>query len=160
VSALRSRRHISPFLDATRNRPKTPSRGCGRNHRLAWLYGPARMTEKPSNVAPPNSAPTLSALIGESRGAIQPARLAANARRMTRLRTSDTRPVMVIPGLGTNDVSTWPLRQWLSSKGHRTVGWGLGVNRGDPELVLDACAANVEQLARRARTKVHLIGWS
>jgi hypothetical protein len=116
------------------------------------------MTSTPSDVPLPQTAPSLVSLVGESRGAVQPARLVANARRLARVRTRDTRPVMVIPGLGTNDLSTWPRRQWLASKGHRCVGWGLGVNRGDPELVLDTCTTNVEKLAVRTGTKVHLIG--
>jgi pimeloyl-ACP methyl ester carboxylesterase len=118
------------------------------------------MTRNPTDVPLPTSAPPPAAFIGELRGAVQPARLAASAIRLTRTRTSDTRPVMIIPGLGTNDLSTWPLRQWLTTKGHRAVGWGLGVNRGDPEGVLPTCIATAQALSKQERTKVHLIGWS
>ena len=38
------------------------------------------------------------------------------------------RPVLVLPGFVTGDITTAPLRAFLRSLGHRPFGWGLGLN--------------------------------
>lgn len=39
-------------------------------------------------------------------------------------------PVMVLPGFTANDLSTAPLRYFLSKNGYAVEGWGLGFNTG------------------------------
>ena len=72
----------------------------------------------------------------------------------------DGQRIIVVPGFGTGDISTLPLRQYLASLGYRVSGWNMGVNSGD---VLDAIA----RLNQRVQTEhaaedeqIILIGWS
>lgn len=96
-------------------------------------------------------------------------------------------PVMVLPGLGTNDASTAPLRYYLSQFGFNTEGWGLGLNRGGRGLIkdlselsdrwdidrtrphngegevpalLDRVIDRIEMRSKAAGRPIHLVGWS
>lgn len=42
--------------------------------------------------------------------------------------------VMVLPGFGSPDTHTWPLRRFLALHGFRPEGWGLGRNRAGLDL--------------------------
>ncbi len=75
-------------------------------------------------------------------------------------RTAHPVPVIVLPGLGTNDVSTLPLRWYLSRIGHRVVGWQLGVHRLPVETALRAFVPRLESFADTAGRDVTLVGWS
>jgi len=79
---------------------------------------------------------------------------------LRRLPRGDGHPVMVFPGLGANDVTTWPLRGLLRSLGYVTQAWGQGVNAGPRRGVLDRCAADIRALANRTGEPVSLLGWS
>jgi len=72
----------------------------------------------------------------------------------------DGHPVLVFPGLMASDVSTKPLRRFLTRKGYVTYGWEHGSNLGPREGVLDHCMARVRELRRRHRRRISLIGWS
>lgn len=71
----------------------------------------------------------------------------------------DGRQVMVLPGFGTDDKSTWPLRQFLNHLGYEALPWNLGRNKGRPEedagRVIDTLAS-----IRRSDEPITLIGWS
>ena len=68
------------------------------------------------------------------------------------------RPVMVIPGFLSSDYSTVIMRSALTAAGFRVHGWGLGMNMGAREDLLDRID---EQLSRAAREgPVALVGWS
>ena len=68
---------------------------------------------------------------------------------LRRLPRGDGHPVMVFPGLGANDATTWPLRGFLRSLGYVTQAWGQGFNAGPRVGVLDRCAADIRELADR-----------
>lgn len=70
------------------------------------------------------------------------------------------RPVLVIPGLLTGDVSTAYLRRSLAAAGFRPFGWGEGRNSGANRAKLDALEQRVVALHREHGMKVVLIGWS
>ena len=72
----------------------------------------------------------------------------------------DGHPVLVLPGLMASDTSTKPLRRFLESKGYAAVGWGLGSNLGPRDGVLDGCRTLLQDLRRRHKRKVSLLGWS
>ena len=72
----------------------------------------------------------------------------------------DGHPVLVFPGLITGDFSTLPLRNYLRSRGYATYPWGLGINRGPREGVVDACFALLDKLSDEHGRAVSLIGWS
>jgi pimeloyl-ACP methyl ester carboxylesterase len=67
---------------------------------------------------------------------------------------------MVVPGFATDDGWTTNLRQFLSSIGYHTVGWGLGRNRGNVPKLVPRLVDQVARLSRDRRAPVSLIGWS
>jgi len=72
----------------------------------------------------------------------------------------DGRPVLVIPGLATGDVSTTLLRRTLKARGFRPEGWRLGVNSGADPRKVERLERQIEQMHARTGKKVILIGWS
>lgn len=72
----------------------------------------------------------------------------------------DGRTVMVLPGLFNTDRATIVLRRYLTAKGYRAHGWGLGRNRGIRSVGADAgrLIARIESLATNG--PVTLIGIS
>lgn len=73
------------------------------------------------------AAPTRAALLGESRAALDALALAPQLLRRVP-RSAAPRDVIVLPGFGTDDRSTWALRHVLGRAGHRVERWGLGRN--------------------------------
>lgn len=72
----------------------------------------------------------------------------------------DGHPVLVFPGMGANDLTTAPLRNFLNDLGYVTQGWGQGLNLGPRDGVLTQCAADVRALSEKHGRPVSLIGWS
>ena len=68
--------------------------------------------------------------------------------------------VMVLPGFGADDRSTWILRRYLSEIGYEPKGWRLGRNGGDVERTLDSVVERVDQLVARTGGPISLVGWS
>ena len=56
------------------------------------------------------------------------------ARRQTATQTT-TLPVIVLPGIGADDHSTWPMRYFLRQHGYKSEGWGLGRNTAGRGLI-------------------------
>lgn len=69
-------------------------------------------------------------------------------------------PIIVLPGLGADDVSTRPLRWYLSRLGHRVVGWELGTNRLPVATAVSRFIPRLEAVAAEAGGPVTLVGWS
>ena len=72
----------------------------------------------------------------------------------------DGHPVLVLPGLAANNLSTVPLRGYLSQRGYRPYPWNFGLNLGPRPGVLSGCIEHVKEIAGEAGRKVSLIGWS
>jgi len=73
--------------------------------------------------------------------------------------STDPHPVLIIPGLLSDDASTKPLRQVLQRRGFQVYGWGLGRNMA--KLTdLEALEARLVQLYDQHQAKVNIIGWS
>jgi hypothetical protein len=70
----------------------------------------------------------------------------------------DGSKLMVIPGFLATDRTTLGLQRALAEAGFRVTGWGLGLNRGVTEDVVDRIAARVQAFG--AGRKVVLVGWS
>ena len=79
---------------------------------------------------------------------------------LRRLPRGDGHPVLVFPGMATNDVTTLPLRRFLDALGYATQPWGQGFNFGPRDGVLKRCARDVRALSERHGRPVSLIGWS
>ncbi len=72
----------------------------------------------------------------------------------------DGHSVMVFPGLAAPDLSTMPLRAFLSQRGYDTHGWSQRFNMGPRAGVLERCLTRVQWLRKRTGRKVSLVGWS
>jgi pimeloyl-ACP methyl ester carboxylesterase len=72
----------------------------------------------------------------------------------------DGHSVVIFPGLTASEVSTRTLREYLARQGYAPHDWGLGINLGPREGVLDGCLDLVKKLRNESGRKVSLIGWS
>ncbi len=72
----------------------------------------------------------------------------------------DGHAVIVFPGLAAPDMSTLPLRLFLSATGYRAYGWELRFNFGPRAGVIEASLEHVRKVRRSTGRKVSLIGWS
>ncbi|ARU57430.1 hypothetical protein OLMES_3392 [Oleiphilus messinensis] len=70
------------------------------------------------------------------------------------------KPVLVIPGFGASDMSTFILRNYLKRSGFEAHGWGLGINRGTTGKVRDSLIKKVAALHQKTNQKVAVVGWS
>lgn len=68
--------------------------------------------------------------------------------------------VLVLPGLGAGDRSTFALRGFLASLGHDVHGWGRGRNVRLPQLEIPAIIRQVDQMFAASGAPVSLVGWS
>ncbi|MGH8796369.1 MAG: esterase/lipase family protein [Caldimonas sp.] len=72
----------------------------------------------------------------------------------------DGHPVLVLPGLISNDSSTQLLRSYLADRGYAVHGWGLGRNMGLKPGLEEKMKARLCELQREHGRKVSLVGWS
>ncbi|HEX7381279.1 MAG TPA: hypothetical protein VF265_03895 [Nevskiaceae bacterium] len=72
----------------------------------------------------------------------------------------DGHPVMVIPGLCTDDTWTTLLRGFLEQHGYQAYGWDLGANRGTSAQVVTGMARRVDEITQRHGRAMSIIGWS
>ncbi len=72
----------------------------------------------------------------------------------------DGHSVIIFPGLTASEVSTLTLRDYLARQGYDPHDWGLGINLGPREGVLDGCLDLIKKVRRQSGRKVSLIGWS
>jgi pimeloyl-ACP methyl ester carboxylesterase len=72
----------------------------------------------------------------------------------------DGHPVLVMPGLGANDLSTLPIRQFLSERGYKPYPWEQGLNLGPRKGVIEACEHRLQCIYEHHLRPVSLLGWS
>ena len=73
---------------------------------------------------------------------------------------SDGDPVLVVPGLGTNDAATVLLRHHLELAGYEVHTWNQGINRGPRDGVMRKLSQRVRAIARSTQRPVRIVGWS
>ena len=105
-------------------------------------------------------APSALLLMLETRAVWEMGAMLAATPWLRRLPKGDGHPVLVFPGMGANDLTTVPLRNFLKRLGYATQAWGQGFNFGPRDGVLKRCAADVRELAVSHGQPVSLIGWS
>jgi pimeloyl-ACP methyl ester carboxylesterase len=76
------------------------------------------------------------------------------------LPAGDGQPVLVLPGLLTDDISTRPLRRTLRGLGHHAHGWRLGRNIGPTASAVTGMRDRLDALCQRHGRPVTLVGWS
>ena len=111
-----------------------------------------------AELTPPR--PDLAAPWREAAGLLALPRLGLSLGDLARDPAGNGSLVLVLPGFGAGDASTWPLRAFLASRGHRVQGWGLGANRLDVPSTIAAMADAVVRHADRQGAPVALVGWS
>ncbi len=79
---------------------------------------------------------------------------------LSRAPHGDGHGVMVLPGLGAGDLSTFPLRRFLQRLGYQVSGWGLGLNVGPTAKVIHGLRDRVTAMADHTGGRVSLVGWS
>jgi pimeloyl-ACP methyl ester carboxylesterase len=99
-------------------------------------------------------------LLGELRGAFEPARLLVRAPLIATLPRGHGQHVVVLPGYGASESSTTVLQAFLRVLGYRSCGWGLGRNTGNAAKLMPKVARRIEELADGRQNEVHLVGWS
>lgn len=125
---------------------------------------PLNRRRKPAGAVPPPAEelqpPGAIHLMLEARAPWEWAAMLAAAPWLYQLPTGDGHPVIVYPGLGATDITTAPLRAFLSSRGYVPYAWKQGFNFGPRHGVLDALRDQLRQVHERHQRKVSLIGWS
>ncbi len=105
-------------------------------------------------------APSLLWLVAEPRAAIEALSVIFTKQTWQHVPKGNGEPVMVLPGLGTNDFSTTPLRKFLSNIGYDVYGWELGINRGFKPEYEDKMLKRLRQIYIEKKQPVKLVGWS
>jgi pimeloyl-ACP methyl ester carboxylesterase len=72
----------------------------------------------------------------------------------------DGHPALVLPGFGTSDRATAPLRAALRRVGYQAHGWRLGANRGSNSETVERTADHLRMLFQRSGQQVSIIGHS
>ncbi|MEO6409463.1 MAG: alpha/beta hydrolase [Burkholderiaceae bacterium] len=119
------------------------------------------MTHSDNRAEPkPLRAPGVLSLLLEARAPLEYAASVALAPWLRRSPRGDGHAVLVLPGLGANDVSTAPMRRFLGTLGYDAHPWGQGFNFGPRTGVLKNCSRALQALAERHGSPVSLVGWS
>src|SRR4051794_41466142 len=79
---------------------------------------------------------------------------------MSRLPRGDGHPVLVLPGLLADDVSTRTLRSVLRKLGYDVHGWGLGRNIGPTATCVNGIRDLLDRVSDSSGRPVTVIGWS
>lgn len=108
----------------------------------------------------PLAAPKPGSLLREVRLARELPRLLLRSPRLATAPRGHSSPVLVVPGIGSDDWATAPLRGYLRSLGHNARGWGLGRNHGDVEALVEDVTGVVDTWSQTAEQPIHLVGWS
>lgn len=120
------------------------------------------MPHLPEHKAPPQDikAPNAFLMMLEGRAPWEYAAMLAAMPWLRRLPKGDGHPILVFPGLGAADVTTWPLRLFLQRLGYVTYPWRQGLNFGPRDGVLEACREQALDIHRRHGEPLSLVGWS
>jgi pimeloyl-ACP methyl ester carboxylesterase len=79
---------------------------------------------------------------------------------LRRMGAGDQHPVLLLPGFGTTDESTLPLRWALRSQGYWAHSWRLGRNIGPTSRIVTGMRHRIEELHDQHGRTVTLIGQS
>ena len=112
-------------------------------------------------LVPTTLRPSLALFISEPARAIADyAATLATATVLLRAARGDGHPVLVLPGLLAEDVSTATMRLYLRSLGYEVHGWRLGRNLGPTPAILSGITKRLEHLHRATGRQISLVGWS
>lgn len=96
----------------------------------------------------------------QARAALELGQVRARRRLLASASPGDGHPVVVLPGLFANDLTTRPLRRFLRELCYDAHGWGLGVNWGPAPGLREKLDALLLGLHARHGRRVSIVGWS
>ncbi|MDP5071752.1 MAG: alpha/beta fold hydrolase [Congregibacter sp.] len=106
-------------------------------------------------------APSRLATFLELRAPIDWASVLLRAPQLACASKGDGRPIMLLPGYGTDERSMRPLGRYLKYLGYDVHDWGLGRNRGDVDEDMVRVGERARKLQdERGGASITLIGWS
>lgn len=110
---------------------------------------------------PQAQPPTRLATLLEARAPLDWASVLYRAPQLLAAPRGDGRPVMLLPGYGTDEASMRPLGKFLRYLGYDVYDWGLGRNRGNVEDYIQRVGNRVQQIRNDCDGRqITLIGWS
>ena len=113
------------------------------------------------NALPTAKQPGRFTALRELRAPLDWASLLLLAPELRRAPRGDGRPVMLLPGYGTDEYAMRPLGRYLGYLGYDVYDWGLGRNRGNVDGDVRRLGEQLESLAETlAGEPMTLIGWS
>jgi pimeloyl-ACP methyl ester carboxylesterase len=121
---------------------------------------PAAKPLTPKQAAPDIQAPTAWQVALEARAPWELFALMATMPWWSQLPRGDGHPVVVYPGLGAADYSTFPMRRVLQALGYPTYAWEQGLNLGPRGGVLSGCREQLREVYKRHGQAASLVGWS
>jgi pimeloyl-ACP methyl ester carboxylesterase len=104
--------------------------------------------------------PVIASIFNEAFAAFELPKLLLRAPQLGRFKTKKPRKIIVMPGFGADDLSTLPIRGYLSFLGHQVQGWNRGLNIKDVEETLNELVEDVEKQTRHAEAPIVIVGWS
>ena len=115
----------------------------------------------PASTAPGSRAPGPILLWSDyPRSIAELLSLGATWRQLATAPRADAHPVLVLPGIGTSDIATVPLRRYLTYLGYRAYGWHLGRNIGPTAAAVEGMRIRLAQIHERHDEQVTIVGWS
>lgn len=106
------------------------------------------------------NAPSFLAVANELLTPFEFAHLALSTFSLLQQPSGSGEPVLVLPGMGTNDTSTLILRSYLNWLGYSSFGWGLGKNTGNLSQLQPAVGELVSNKYDQDQQPIAIIGWS
>jgi pimeloyl-ACP methyl ester carboxylesterase len=79
---------------------------------------------------------------------------------LRRMPKGDGHPVLVLPGFTASDISTAPLRRYLTRIGYNVFAWELGRNWGIVGDLEDRMYGRAQQIHDQTGQSISIIGWS
>jgi pimeloyl-ACP methyl ester carboxylesterase len=108
----------------------------------------------------PQSAPSLSLLLGELRVARDWANARARPVALEMEPVGNGAPILTMPGFLAADMSMTQMRRSLNAAGFKAKRWKMGMNSGATADLFDRLDARVAYIAAAEGRAVHLVGWS
>ena len=110
---------------------------------------------------PVASQPSRLATLLELRAPLDWATILLRAPQLLSAPRGDGRPIMLLPGYGTDEGSMRPLGRYLRLLGYDVYDWGMGRNRGDVDNYVASVGERVAEIHAALDGKpLTLIGWS
>jgi pimeloyl-ACP methyl ester carboxylesterase len=117
------------------------------------------MTDSPK--IPMARRPSRLATLLELRAPLDWATLLLRAPQLLRAPRGDGRPIMLLPGFGTDESSMRPLGKYLGYLGYDVYDWGLGRNGGKVDTCTQAIGRRTQEISKTlGGVPLTLIGWS